>query len=182
MNLEKYKTIIELIKDSCKIDNLEEVELNKLDNLLNITGNFNDFKRISSGGFSTVYEVNKKIIKIGLAKTNIKIITHPRIIKTYLKQNIRVKYKGIVKNIGVEVQDKAEEKKVNQKDLYIIYKELRDNNIIWKDIKESNVGYFKGKLVVIDTDFINNPIKDIEYFTKLDKEFEEIYNKNEVVK
>ncbi len=182
MNLEKYKTIIELIKDNFKIQKIDEIELNKLDLILDIIGDFKKYKKISNGSYSNVYEINKKILKIGLAKINKNIINHPRIIKTYLKLNIETKYKGIIRNIGFEIQEKAEQKEVTKEELYEIYKELRDNNIIWKDIKESNVGYFKGKLVVIDTDFINNPVKNIKYFTKLDKEFEEIYNENEVIK
>jgi hypothetical protein len=61
-----------------------------------------------------------------------------------------------------------------------IYKELRDDGILWGDVKLSNVGYYNSKLVVIDTDdcyFIKNNDK-IFYVNDIAKKFELIYNEN----
>ena len=166
-NTEIMSMITKIIKESFCFDEITIVNssldiVKKIILILNLKNNSNIVK-IGHGTNSCVYSVNNKVIKIGFYKINKLIISHPKIVKVYLKENIEILNKDNTIRVGVEIQDLvAPNKDNNINTLYNIYKELRNDGILWTDVKPSNVGCVDNRLVVIDTDdcyIINNACK-----------------------
>ena len=66
-------------------------------------------------------------------------------------------------------------------ELYKFYETVRDNGIIWRDVKPENIGVLNNKIVIIDTDYIYKKGKNksnIQFFSALDKKFDFIYYNN----
>ena len=139
--------------------------------------NFKELELIGIGTYSNVFKFGHYVLKVGLAKRREKIIEHPYIIKTYLRTNIRFKLENFTIIVGIEIQEYAENIcKISEDELYKIYYTLRQNRLIWRDIKPSNIKMFKNQPVIIDTDdiYVENGEKP-HYYTELDKFFEEKY-------
>lgn len=162
----------ELIKDALKITKIDNIdpEISAILNYLELPPDYK-ITKIGTGTYSTVYQIGHKVIKIGLAKLNSRIINNPNIIKTYLKTNISVTHGHFNQLVGIEIQDLATIKSVSKEKLYELYKNLRQDNIIWNDIKEDNAGYIQDKLVVIDTDYLYFVNEEITFLREIDKEF-----------
>lgn len=93
---------------------------------------FSDIDRISMGGFSSVYNVGNKVIKIG-TRMNYTFTDNPYIVKPLLRRS----FGGIV----VEVTEKVDTNiHVDENQLYEMYSNLRDMGLIWTDIKSANIG------------------------------------------
>ena len=177
----KVDIILNLIKESFNLDEIKDYDLDKIKLIIKILDIKEDSKIINlgSGTYSNVYKIGDKVLKIGLAKLDLTIIKHKRIIEVYLKTNIEIKTENNNMDVGIEIQKIAEIVKGSKDDLYKIYKELRDDGIIWQDVKESNVGLSNNNLVVIDTDFLSFESKKMSNcLNVLDDEFEKLYNDN----
>lgn len=117
MWMDEYFDIIFMIID----------EVRKNENL-----DYTDLKRISHGGYSTVYEIGNKIIKLG-ERMNYKFPDNPYIVKPLLRKNLGG-------NI-IEITEKVETKiSVSENQLYEMYAKLRDIGLVWTDIKADNLG------------------------------------------
>lgn len=107
--------------------------------------NYTDIDYIGSGTYSDVYKIKNKVIKISGARETYKIPNHRRILQPLLRIGLIDEENN--KNIGyIEITDRVEtliqrERNVNK--LYELYKELRDNGIIWTDVRFDNVGKLK---------------------------------------
>jgi hypothetical protein len=103
-----------------------------------------DIEQIGSGSYSRVYKVGNKIIKIGSPRETYYIPNHPRILQPLIRTNFTTqKYKRDF--ACVEITDYvntyfSKNEKCDTDKLYQVYKELRDSNIKWTDVKWSNVG------------------------------------------
>lgn len=102
-----------------------------------------DIKQVGEGGYSTAFQIGSKIIKIGKAPETYEIVKNS---KRFLKPLIRRKLDildedGKRDTISLEITEAVDTSaKVTEKELYKIYKELREEGIIWTDAKASNVG------------------------------------------
>lgn len=185
-NSEIINMITKIIKESFCCDEITIANssldiIKKIIFILNLQNN-SDIAKIGHGTNSCVYCVNNKVIKIGFYKINKLIISHPKIVKVYLKENIEILNNNNIIRVGVEIQDLvAPNKNNNINALYDVYKELRDDGILWTDVKVSNVGYVDNRLVVIDTDdcyFIDDGCKqNVNNVNNIAMNFDILYNK-----
>lgn len=102
-----------------------------------------DIKQVGDGGYSSAFQIGSKIIKIGQALETYEIAKNS---KRFLKPLIRHKLElineeGNIDTINIEITEAVDTStKVTEEELYQIYKELREEGIIWTDAKASNVG------------------------------------------
>ena len=106
-----------------------------------------DFTFKGKGGYNDVYEIGEKVIKIGIPRKTYNIPNHPRLLQPLIRTNCFADKDGEVVLACIEVCDKVEllekEKEFCKKDknrLYQIYKELREDGIIWTDARFANIG------------------------------------------
>lgn len=185
---EKHKLLLEIINKSFCIDesSILESSIKKIDNIMNILNLKNNSKiiKVGHGTYSCVYSINNKILKVGFYKLNKLIIKHPKIVNVYYKDNIELLCNNNIIRVGIEIQDLAILSNNDDTNmLYNLYKDLRDDGILWTDVKPNNVGYVDKKLVVIDTDdcyMINNNDNKfkINYVNDIALKFNFIYNEN----
>lgn len=137
---------------------INQYEIDKI--LSNIDDNlsFKCFSKIDEGGYSDIYRYQDKIIKIGKTRASLKIADNSRILLPY--------FKGYVSDTYIEVTDYCEPKKVELEDLYLIYEELRDQNVMWLDPSNKNIGILTEDLAkkqqekrknIINLDIFENP-------------------------
>ena len=120
-------------------------------------------------------------MKVGKERNSYKIPYHKRILQPLIRVDLSEFSKT---NKGtLEVAEKVDTNiKVSEEELYEIYKELRDNGIIWTDTKQRNVG----KLLKDNRRYWNKSLgqskKAVGY--REDEEFdlnEEVLRKGELV-
>lgn len=128
---------------------------------------FKDIQYIATGGYSKVFEIGDKILKISTDRKTIKIPDNPYIIRPLLRC-------FLADNLFVEVTEKAQVcDDISNEELYELYKKLRDFGIIWTDVNKRNVGrlikdnkiYWRDNIIpnskclnLVDRDF-NNYLK-----------------------
>lgn len=102
-----------------------------------------EIKKLSNGGYATVYEVGSKVIKIGRPPETYRI---PRNSKRFLQPLVRTMQKsanflGIKQDVDIEIFEKCDMSiPATDEEIYMIYKELREEGLIWTDAKKSNLG------------------------------------------
>jgi len=180
------KDLLQLIENCMNIQDVQSYEKTKIQLILkffeeNNINTLDNITCIGTGTYSTVFKVNKFVIKIGLAKARKKIIESPNVAKEFIRLNIKFVTSKMTIVIGFEIQlfvQKYEKK--SEEDLYQLYCSLRKENLIWTDVKYENVGILNDKLVVLDVDdiFYNND-SNIHWITPLSIAFEEKYEKKE---
>lgn len=102
-----------------------------------------DIERIGRGSYSKVYQIGEKVLKIGNPRETYKIPNHPRILQPLTRTNLIDEREDNKIFACVEVSnrtDKLREEDLQLERLYQLYKELRDDGIIWTDARYSNVG------------------------------------------
>ena len=127
-----------------------------------------DIERKNSGAFTHVYKIGNKVLKIGTPKLLHEIPNHRRIIQPLLRRELPSSGEGA---IYVEVEEAVEPVHDPRyfTQLYEIYKELRDDGLIWGDPKLANIGILQkenkqvlhGEYLPVDyktLGFMNNPI------------------------
>ena len=117
-------------------------------------------EKIGRGGYSKVYQIGEKVLKIGKSRETYKIPNHPRILQPLTRTNL-IDERDDNKIFGcIEVSDrvdilcnsKEQERELADNEgavekLYQIYKELRDDGIIWTDVRFANVGKLRKRNV-----------------------------------
>lgn len=99
-----------------------------------------DIRKINTGAYSKVYRVSNKVIKIGNKRICPDTINNSRILLP--------DFKGYINENYIEVTDYLEPTKdIYESDLYDIYSELRDQGIIWIDIKKNNLARLDKKTI-----------------------------------
>ena len=101
-----------------------------------------DIEYLSSGGYSDVYKIGDSVIKIGGPRKKYKIINHRRILQPLTRTNF-LDLENNEPFACIEIAPAVEtnlEDELTEEELYKIYKELRDDGIIWTDCKDINVG------------------------------------------
>ena len=130
------------IKNANSFDDLDVLEdaMVKLTDeiLINENKKWIDIRPLKSGTYSAVIEIGDKVLKVGLNRTTYDIPYDPRIIQPL----IRFKLDKISNLHGtIEVTEKVDTNvKLNNEELYNIYKEIRERKIIYADLKPDNLG------------------------------------------
>ncbi len=105
-----------------------------------------DIDYITSGGYSKVYQIKDKILKIGSLRAKYNIPNHTRILQPLTRINLIDENNYNNRFACIEIMDRVEPVKINEsnesivEELYQLYAELRDAGIIWTDVTMSNVG------------------------------------------
>ena len=180
------KDLLQLIEKVMDIKDVQSYEKAKIQLILRFfeENNINSLANttcIGAGTYSTIFKVDKFVIKIGLAKAREQIIENFNIAKDFIRLNIKFVTLKMTIVIGFEIQLFVQKYEKNcEEDLYKLYYLLRKDNLIWTDIKYENVGILNDKLVVLDTDDIfYDGDSNINLKTPLSLEFEEKYKNNE---
>lgn len=102
-----------------------------------------DVEYIGKGDHSNVYKLGNKVIKLGGRRLTNKIPYHRRILQPLFRREIKNK------DLYIEISEYVESDiSITDEDAYLIYKELRDDGIIWLDAKSENIGRLKKDNVI----------------------------------
>ena len=101
-----------------------------------------ELEYIGEGSYSVVLGLGNKVIKVGYERQNYNIPNHRRILQPIMRSNYTINGKVVA---CFEVTTRArmltdDEMNHNCGILYKIYKELRDDGIVWTDIDWENIG------------------------------------------
>lgn len=103
-----------------------------------------DIEPVRKGAYSKVYQIGDKVLKIGLPRGTYNIPNHPRILQPLTRTNLIDERDGNKPFACIEVSDRVDrlhgEDDLQVEKLYRVYKELRDDGIIWTDAKFANIG------------------------------------------
>ena len=105
-----------------------------------------DINEVKGGAYSSVYEIGDKILKVGGTRATYNIPNHRRILQPLTR--IELIDEKDRRALGcVEITNKVERNldrdEEDEEKLYSIWKELREDGIIWTDIKSANIGKLK---------------------------------------
>lgn len=181
---EQEKRLLEVISKSMSLRDIITFEKEKLQIIIdfleqNNINNLDNISMIGIGTYSRVFKINNFVIKIGLAKIRKDIIKSSNVAEEIIRLNIKFVTEKITMVVGIVIQKLAEKYENKcEEDLYNLFSSLREEKLIWTDVKYENVGKINEKLVVIDTDDIFYE-KDfnIIWSTPLFQKFEERYKK-----
>ena len=198
INNNKDSIIIEIAGED--IDYLKEEKLYNFFKILieelleNEDKKYSDIELIGEGAFSKVFGIGSKVLKVGDERQTYNIKNN----KLFLKPLYRTKIETSCRNFCVEITEKVDTESINDEDVYQVYKQLREDGILWDDAGKTNIGrllkdnkiYFngvdfvdkkstgyttdnfevlkKGSLVLIDADYLYDAD---EFFETLDYEF-----------
>lgn len=96
-----------------------------------------DIEYITTGAFTDVYKLGNTVIKFGKNRLTDKIPYHKRI----LQPLIRRKVSSGINDLYIEISEYVQtDNSITDDDAYLIYKELRNDGIIWIDAKRENLG------------------------------------------
>lgn len=105
--------------------------------------------------FFNKYIIDKYILKISFYLYPEYIIYTSEMVKTYYRKNFKFKSKNNILLIGIEIQDYIDNDYIcNEKELYKVYKTLREKGYIWMDAQLRNIKKDKDKIVIVDLDYI----------------------------
>lgn len=121
-----FNTILEIIyliiEDICKN---EQIPLSNIEIL-------------NCGAFSVVLQIGHKVLKIGCSRATKSFPNNPYISAILLRKEFFINEKT---SIFLEVNEKSNtQTKISKKELYQLYKNLRNLQLVWIDIAERNVG------------------------------------------
>lgn len=112
-----------------------------IDELLQSEGcRYADIYSHQHGGFSQVYQIGDKVLKIGIPRETYNMPNHKRLLQPLIRTNFIDEEQN--RPIAcVEIQDKVSlSDNITKEELYGIYKELRESGIMWTDAKPPQVG------------------------------------------
>ena len=103
-----------------------------------------DVEVLKGGEYSKAYRLGGFVLKIGETRETKTIPYHRRILQPLLRQDTNPNNEN---NLYIEIQNVVDnnwyvgmtEKEIDE-ELYKIYKEMREDRIIWTDVKRKNVG------------------------------------------
>lgn len=92
---------------------------------------------IGTGTLANVYKLGNKVIKFGKNRLTDKIPYHRRILQPLIRRKVLSGFRDLYIEISEYIQP---DNLITDEDAYLIYKELRDDGIIWLDAKRENLG------------------------------------------
>ena len=100
---------------------------------------YSDITPYKRGGYSQVFQIGDKILKIGKPRAIYRIPNHRRLLQPLTRTNLLDKADN--PKACVEIQERVEPcGNITEDEIYAIYKELRDDGIIWTDARKANLG------------------------------------------
>ena len=142
INLETFvKGLHSDIKDEITLQMLQLIykELMDKQNL-----SIRDIEPLGRGSYSNNYKIGQFILKIGETRRTKIIPYHRRILQPIIRQDTSSNREN---NLYLEIQNEVDNKWYQdmteeqiEEELYKIYKEMREEGIIWTDVKKQNVG------------------------------------------
>lgn len=124
------------------LDNLTSITTLMIDELLEEEHkNYVDIS-FSEGKYSLVFIIGDKVLSIGDRK-EYDIPNHRRILQPLIRPNISslTSSTDSLYTTMIDVSERVDtESEISEEELYLVYKELRDSNILWTDVKKENVG------------------------------------------
>lgn len=97
-----------------------------------------DIKHLSIGGYSNVLKIGNKILKLGRKRKNFSIKNNKRFLAGFRGEINSLNDDSVV--LVYEITEMVDTKHSSSIDLYELYKELRDEGLIWTDCDKENVG------------------------------------------
>lgn len=140
--LRNYSDLIDLKNEEQIVECSETLSAIFADLMESENKQLSELEYIGEGSYSVVLGIGNKIIKVGYERQNYSMPNHRRILQPIMRSNYTVDGKIIA---CFEVTTRArmltdDEINKNQGILYDLYKELRDDGIVWTDIDWENIG------------------------------------------
>ena len=134
-----------------------------------------DIKHIATGGYSNVLQVGSKILKLGKKRKNFSIKNNKRFLAGFRGEIKSLYFDDVI--LTYEITETVDTEHIVNINLYELYKELRDEGLIWTDCHKCNVGILlkDNKVYYKDIDFVD---KNATGYTSENKE---ILKKGDVV-
>lgn len=107
-----------------------------------------DVENVGEGVYSKNYKIGDKVLKIGAPRETYFIPNHRRILQPLARINLTNSNHKSIGTIELTSEENASKEaldKITEEDLYRIYKELRDDGIVWGDPKKDNLAILKRK-------------------------------------
>lgn len=107
-----------------------------------------DVEDVGEGVYSKNYKIGDKVLKIGAPRETYFIPNHRRILQPLARINLTNSNHKSIGTIELTSEENASKEaldKITEEDLYRIYKELRDDGIVWGDPKKDNLAILKRK-------------------------------------
>lgn len=105
-----------------------------------------DISSLGSGSFSNVYQIGDKVLKIGANRGTYNMPNHTRILQPLTRTSLIDEKNNNNPFAVVEIADRVDKLKPDdytEENLYMIYKELREDGIIWTDARFDNIGILR---------------------------------------
>lgn len=96
-----------------------------------------ELEYIETGTITNVYKLGNKVIKFVKNRLTDKIPYHRRILQPLIRRKVLSGFSNLYIEISEYIQP---DNSITDDDAYLIYKELRDDGIIWLDAKRENLG------------------------------------------
>lgn len=96
-----------------------------------------ELEYIGTGSLTSVYKLGNKVIKFGKNRLTDKIPYHKRILQPLIRRKVLSGFRNLYIEISGYIKP---DNSITDEDAYLIYKELRDDGIIWLDAKRENLG------------------------------------------
>lgn len=96
-----------------------------------------ELEYIGTGSLTSVYKLGNKVIKFGKNRLTDKIPYHKRILQPLIRRKVLSGFRNLYIEISEYIQP---DNSITDEEVYLIYKELRDDGIIWLDAKRENLG------------------------------------------
>lgn len=104
-----------------------------------------DLEHVTKGTLTDIYKLGNKVIKFGENRLTYKIPYHRRILQPLIRRKVLHRSKNLYIEISEYIQP---DNTITDEDAYLIYKELRDDGIIWIDAKKENIGRLEKENIV----------------------------------
>lgn len=136
-----------------------------------------DLEDIRNGTLTKVYKLGNKVVKFGKYRLTDRIPYHKRILQPLLRRQVL----GGSRKLYIEIAEYVEpDNEITDEDAYLIYKELREEGIIWLDAKSENLGRLNKENIVYFNEPLNVKNESVGYITETIKD-EEPLHKGELV-
>ena len=136
----KERFDIEIIKKEKIIDFFKEI-IKELCDYEKVE--YHDIQKLKSGVYSTAIKIGEKVLKIGFARSNFNIPNNKRYLKPIYRGEIKSISNSNITLMCVEITELVDTDNIDIEDVYKLYKELRDQNLMWTDCKLENIGRLK---------------------------------------